>query len=273
MLCGGAAARAKPAAPIEIAYGSDARQRFDVYLPAHPQHAPIVVMVHGGGWVIGNKRLPQVVEHKVERWLPRGAIFVSVGYRLVPLAAAEPGITPLEQAGDVAQAIARVQQLAPGWGGDAERIVLMGHSAGAHLVALLSASPSTIARRAGARPWHGTVVLDSAALNLGDVMRLPHARLYDRAFGSDAAAWPAMSPTDALAADALPMLLVCSTRRADASCLQSNRFAARVRAQGVPASVLEEDLTHNEVNRQLGVDGPYTDAVERFFASIGIELH
>jgi arylformamidase len=267
-----APAQAARTKPIEVAYGSDARQRIDVYLPEQrgSAPAPIIVMVHGGAWVVGNKSLPYVVDNKIARWSPRGAIFVSVGYRLVPMVGTRD-VTPLDQADDVARAIAKVQALAPSWGGDPQRLVLMGHSAGAHLVALISAS-DTFARRAGAQPWRGTVVLDSAGLNLVGVMTLPHPRLYDRAFGSDPALWRAASPLDTFGAGALPMLVVCSTQRADRSCLQSSRFAAHAVEHGVRASVLEQDLSHGEVNAKLGLPGAYTDAVEAFFASVGVEL-
>ena len=246
----------------DIAYGSEARQRFDVYLPAHPRRAPIIVMVHGGAWMIGNKSLPQVVENKVAHWVAQGAILVSINYRLVPQ------VGPGEQADDVAHALAEVQALAPAWGGDPGRVVLMGHSAGAHLVALVGASPLR-AQHAGARPWLGTVVLDSAALNLTGLMRQPHARFYDRAFGTDPARWPGASPIDALAAGAPPMLLVCSTQRPDHSCAQSAAFAARANARGVRASVSEQDLSHGEINATLGLPGPETEAVDAFLASIG----
>jgi len=263
------AARSTPR-PAEVAYGSDARQRFDVYLPERADRAPIIVMVHGGAWVIGNKSLPQVVDNKIERWLPRGAIVVSVGYRLVPLTGARD-VTPLDQADDIARAVAKVQALAPSWGGDPQRIVLMGHSAGAHLVALVAASP-TFAQRAGALPWRGTVVLDSAGLNLVGVMRLPHPRFYDRAFGADPALWRAASPLETLTPGAAPMLVVCSSQRADASCLQSQRFVAHAVENGVRASVLEQDLSHGEINGKLGLPGTYTEAVERFFESVGVGL-
>jgi len=209
----------------DVAYGPELRQRFDVYLPKsvppRPRGAAIIVMVHGGAWRIGNKALPQVVENKVAHWTTagagQGAIFVSINYRLVPQ------VTPIEQADDVARAIAKVQALAESWGGDPDRVVLIGHSAGAHLVALVSASPA-FAQRAGAKPWRGTVVLDSAALNLNSLMRAPHARFYDRVFGSDPALWRAASPNDSLTAGGPPMLLVCSTQRADRSCEQSATF-------------------------------------------------
>jgi len=248
----------------DVAYGGDALQRFDVYLPESPPRAPmpVIVMVHGGAWMVGNKAMPQVVENKVTRWVTRGAVLVSVGYRLVPQ------VGPLDEADDVARALAAVQRLAPTWGADPERVVLMGHSAGAHLVALLDASP-TLAQRAGVRPWLGTVVLDSAALNLPALMGQPHARFYDRVFGKDPALWRAASPTDVLAAGAPPMLLVCSTQRVDASCLQSQRFAAHARSLGVRVSVSEQNLSHLQVNDTLGLPGSETDAVQAFFAAVG----
>lgn len=249
----------------DVAYGADARQRFDVYLPegALPAHAPVIVMVHGGAWMVGNKAMPQVVENKAARWVTRGTVLVSVNYRLVPQ------VGPLEQADDVARALAEVQRLAPAWGADPARVVLMGHSAGAHLVALLGASPVR-SQRVGARPWLGTVVLDSAALNLDALMRQPHARFYDRVFGKDPALWLAASPTEALSAGAPPMLLVCSTQRADGSCTQSQRFAAQANARGVRASVSEQDLSHGEINATLGLPGSETDAVQAFFDAIGL---
>lgn len=271
VLAGAGAAAAARSAPTEVAYGSDPRQRFDVYLPERADQAPIIVMVHGGAWVIGNKSLPRVVDNKLARWLPRGAIVVSVGYRLVPLAGARD-VTALDQADDIARAIAKVQALAPRWGGDPQRLVLMGHSAGAHLAALVAASP-TFAQRAGALPWRGTVVLDSAGLNLVGVMRLPHPRFYDRAFGADPALWRAASPLETLTPGAAPMLVVCSLQRADQSCLQSQRFVAHALASGVRAGVLEQDLSHGEINARLGLPGAYTDAVEQFFESVGIVLH
>ena len=247
----------------DIAYGPEVRQRFDLYLPPHPQHAPVIVMAHGGAWMIGNKALPQVVENKVAHWVTQGAIFVSINYRLVPQ------VTPVDQADDVARALAKVQSLAASWGGDPDRVVLMGHSAGAHLVALVGASPA-FAQRAGARPWLGTVVLDSAALNLATLMRAPHARFYDRVFGADPQAWAAASPADSLMAGGPPMLLICSTQRPDHSCAQSASFAAAANARGVRASVSPQNLSHGEVNADLGLPGAETEAVDAFLVSIGV---
>ena len=68
----------------DVAYGNDARQRFDVYLPAQAKEAPVIFMVHGGGWKRGDKAMRSVVDNKVARWVPAGFIVISVNYRLLP---------------------------------------------------------------------------------------------------------------------------------------------------------------------------------------------
>jgi acetyl esterase/lipase len=240
----------------DLIYGSQALQNFDVYLPPAPQDAPVIVMVHGGAWMLGDKAARAVVEAKVARWVPRGFVLVSVNYRLVPK------VTPLDQLRDLARALAAVQLRAPEWGGSRQRLVLMGHSAGAHLVALLAATPR-LALAEGVAPWAATVLLDSAALDLVSLMESPHPRFYDRVFGRDPQAWLAMSPYHQLKEAGVPVLAVCSTRRADA-CRQARAFVTGVGARGGRAQVLEQPLRHGEINALLGQDEAYTQAVESF---------
>ncbi len=218
-------------------------------------------MVHGGGWRIGDKANRSVVENKIAHWLPQGHVFVSVNNRLLPQA------DPMTQARDVAKALAAVQAHAVEWSADPSHIVLMGHSAGAHLVALLSARPRT-AYEQGAKAWLGTVLLDSAALDVERVMRGRHLRLYDEAFGASADDWRSASPIVQLTAAAPPLLLVCSTRRRDDPCGTAREFATKAGALSVKATVLPQDLTHAEVNRNLGLPGPYTDAVDAFLRGL-----
>lgn len=142
----------------------------------------------------------------------------------------------------------------------------MGHSAGAHLVALLAASPG-VAQQQGASPWLGTIALDSAALDVVQIMQSRHASFYDRAFGKDPAYWQAASPRHKLKAGAAPLLLVCSSRRDD-SCPQAQQFTAHASALGVQAQVLAQDLSHKGINEELGRPGAYTGAVEAFMASL-----
>lgn len=247
----------------DLAYGPHARQRMDVYVPhrattASP--APIILMVHGGAWRFGDKAMRRVVENKVKHWLPGGFIFVSTNYRLLPDTA------PLEQARDVARALASVQARAADWGGDPSRVVLMGHSAGAHLVALLTANPA-MAQALGARPWRGTVALDSAAMNVVPIMEGRHPRLYDRAFGPSAADWTAASPTLQLTPAAPPLLAVCSSRRKDA-CPQAEGLRDRAATLGTRVDVLPQDLSHSDINQRLGLPGDYTAAVDTFLRSL-----
>ncbi|MEP6565505.1 MAG: alpha/beta hydrolase fold domain-containing protein [Mesorhizobium sp.] len=246
----------------DLAYGPHAAQRMDVYLPAHPHDAPVLLMVHGGGWAVGDKAAAGVVANKVARWLPQGYIFISVNNRLLPDA------DPIEQADDVARALAAAESKARSWGGDPAKFVLIGHSAGAHLVALLAADPAITARN-GAGPWLGTITLDSAAFDIAQIMQGSHFRLYDRAFGSDPAFWRKASPTYRLSAAPAPMLLVCSSRRAN-SCPQARGFADKAIARRGRVTVLPVAMTHGEINKDLGLAGNYTQAVESFLRSLGL---
>src|SRR3569833_2858615 len=103
--------------------------------------------------------MPQKVLHKCAHYTGKGMVFVSTNYRLLPEA------DVLAQADDVCRALAFVQAQAAAWGGDGGRVVVIGHSAGAHLAALRSADPG-LAMRHGVQPWLGTIALDSAALDM-----------------------------------------------------------------------------------------------------------
>jgi arylformamidase len=244
----------------DVRYGDHAGETFDVYAPRGAHGAPVIFMVHGGGWRRGDKAARGVVQNKVAHWVPRGFVVVSVDYPMLP------ETPPLQQARDVAMALAAAQRDAPRWGGDPNRFVLLGHSAGAHLVSLISAEPA-LATSHGASPWLGTVALDSAAYDITTIMQAPHLRLYDVAFGPDPAAWAAVSPIVQLHAKIAPFLAVCSSRRAD-SCRQAEAFATKARSLGAHVDVLPEDMRHREINEALGEPSAYTTAVDRFLASL-----
>ena len=258
------ASRAAPAGTRvvrDVAYGPDAAQRFDVYVPAKPATGlaplPVVFFVHGGAWTFGDKTNSQVVEPKVAHWVAQGYIVISADYRMLP--------TPVaQQADDVAAAIAFAQSHAASWGGDPRRFILMGHSAGAHLVALISAGAHTAATP---QPWRGSVLLDSAALDVPALMNARHLGLYDRAFGADPVQWTAVSPMAQLASGTPPMLAVCSSRRRE-SCGRADRFAAKATGLGGQVRVLREDLTHLQINATLGAASDYTAQVDAFLQSV-----
>lgn len=247
----------------DIAYGSDALQKFDVYIPQKlTRNAPIVLYVHGGGWRQGDKTYEQMIVNKGAFFIAQGFIFISTNYRLLPSA------DPYTQAQDVAKALAMVQKRASLWGGDASKIVLMGHSAGAHLVALLTADP-TLAKAQGATPWRGTVALDSGTLNVPETMLLPHLPLFNDAFGkNNPIYWKKTSPQHQLSKAALPMMAVCSTER-PGPCPQAAQYARQAKGVGAPSvNVLEVAMSHKEINDQLGLSSAYTLAVGRYVSEL-----
>ncbi len=244
----------------DIPYGSDPKQRMDVYLAPQPKNSPILVMVHGGAWKIGDKKSDSVVENKVRRWNPQGVIVVSVNYRLLPQA------NPIVQADDVAHALAYVQSHAKQWGGDPRKIVLMGHSAGAHLVSLISADPT---RYPELSPWLATVSLDSAGMNIPALMGRHHYDFYDEAFGQDPSFWERASPYHRLSRGAPAMMLVCSTERPDKPCEELAGFVQKGRALGMKIEVLPQPKSHKEINEDLGLEGSYTNDVEMFLRLVG----
>lgn len=248
----------------EFAYGPDPAQRLDVYRPARAGAAPVVLFFHGGGWQRGDKAMPRMVAHKVPHFTGRhGAVFVSANYRMLPQA------DVLAQADDLARAIAFVQREAPAWGGDPARLAVIGHSAGAHLSALVTAD-AALAARHGAVPWRLTVALDSAALDMVQIMQRPHYAFYDPVFGDDPAYWRAASPLHRLAGPPVaPMLMVCAARRDD-SLAQAEAFAARANALGGQVRVLAVDLSHRELNESLGADPDYTAPLDEQLRRAGV---
>jgi len=131
---------AEPAAPgaTEQAYGPRPLQKLDLWRVQASRPAPLVIFVHGGGWKRGDKNNATGAA-KVTHLLGRGYAVASIDYDLVPDATVE------QQAADVALAVAWLRNHAAENGIDPKRIVLMGHSAGAHLVALVGTDPTYLA--------------------------------------------------------------------------------------------------------------------------------
>ena len=194
---------------------------------------------------------------KLAHWLPKGYAVVSSNYRMLP------ETMPLEQARDVARGVALAQRRAGEWNLDPARMVLMGHSAGAHLVALLGAEPHLLTE-AGAQPPLAVVSLDSGALDVPTLMgqrRVP--KLYHEAFGADPDYWRSVSPQQQLGRNGVPMLLVCASERGfpTSPCDEARKLAKRAEALRVPMLVQPEPLDHGEINRNLGLPSDYTQRV------------
>jgi acetyl esterase/lipase len=251
----------------DVAYGDEPLQKLDVFYAKqtgiHP--APIILMVHGGGWCIGDKGGPSVTANKVARWVRKGFVFVSVNYPMVG-----EGSNALAQANHIAKAAAFVQANAGKWGGDPGRLILMGHSAGAHLVSLVNAD-AAIREANGVRPVLGTVSLDAGAVDVVKQMPnvYPFLKLrYREAFGDREQEWIAASPYHQLDRTASPWLGVCSTQRKDDPCSQARAYADKSNGLGIRAAVLPEPKSHGAINKELGTPGSYTDGVEAFMAML-----
>ena len=235
-------------------------QSLDLYTPTRNDRcgpAPLVVWVHGGAFVIGDKA--NGMARKVSLFTREGWAVASLNYRLVGAPGAGPGegrYPAAEQ--DVASAIAFLRRSAGRYDLDAGRVVLLGHSAGAFLVSL----DSTDAR-----------FLRGAGLSLSDVdctasldttYDIPSQvaaggdseQMFRNAFGNDPAVWAAASPMRNVAAGkGIPDFLVV-TRGLPARVAQSEEFASRLRAASVPARVVRAaGLTHEEVNSSVGAPG------------------
>ncbi len=248
-----------------IAYGTEGREVMDLYTSDDNESGelrPVIMMVHGGAWKWGDKTGRYTVDNKVKYFLPRGYAFISINYPL-------ENVDPEEQVHSVGKALAYIQSNAAVLGTDPDRIVIMGHSAGAHLVALLTGR-TDVHSSEGILPWRGTVPLDGAMYDTASRMAVVHPKIYDEPFGTDPVLWELVSPYAQYKVPGAPILFTCSTQRPDKPCLQSNRFAKKIMSVGGRAEVLPVDGGHGQVNEFVGMSGVYTETIQTFLTSIGM---
>ena len=264
-----AVASSRPAAGAEYSYGPDRLQKLDFWRAPQASPAPLVVFVHGGAWQHGDKQ-SATGPHEVAHLAEKGYAYASINYRLVPAATVE------QQAADIASALAWLRANAARLGIDASRIVLMGHSAGAHLVALVGTDPHYLGD-AGMTlsAVRGVIALDGAAydapLQIRQARRFMSAS-YIAAFGSDPLRQQALSPTFHAAAPNAPAFLLIHINRADGKA-QSDALAAALANAGTAAEVFATDETglrgHRELNKSLGrPDFPATAVVDRWLSKV-----
>lgn len=242
------------------------RLSLDVYPVTTGCPAPVVVWVHGGGWQVGDKA--NQIRDKV-RWLhDLGYAVVSVNYRLTDPDDRDPVRYPTHAA-DVAAALAWVHQHIGRSGGDPDRVAVLGHSAGAQLVAAVATDPALL----GARDLTPSDLACVAPLDTEgfDVARMG-ARgipLYLAAFGTDPAVWAEASPLTHVAPHTgIPPHLVVA-RGAAPRRRVLDRYVTALRDAGVPVTVVDgTGLSHADVNRRIGTAGDdvMTPALAAFLA-------
>ena len=237
--------------PVEMEYGSDPLQRLDYWRPIE-NGSPLIVFVHGGSWTGGDKR-NATGEEKVGHFLQQGYAFASLNYRLVPASTVE------QQAQDVASALAFLITHADDLGFDAYRVVLMGHSAGAHLSALVGTDMRYLsAIGLGPESLSGIVLLDGAAYDVPRQIAEGPKFMQDaylRAFSAKPERQIALSPAYQAAAPNAPAFLILHVQRPDGTA-QSLELAEALRKAGAEADVHGFEGSglqgHLEINRRLG---------------------
>ena len=237
----------------DVAYASNPgtdpeRQSLDIYIREGLKDSPVILYVHGGGWVRGDKKRALF---KPAFLVPRGYLFASMNYRFHPEASLS------EMAQDVATAMVWLQRHAAKYGGDGSRIVLMGHSAGAHLVAVVG-SNQVFMEEAGASlsDISGVVAVDTAMLNVPARMKTARESQF-QVFGRAPEAWKKVSPWHHVeeGKGIPPFLLLISDGRA-VSREQAALLSSKLEEHGIEAHTHEgKGRAHTPLDTYLGVDG------------------
>jgi acetyl esterase/lipase len=253
----------EPKAHRDLAYAGtkNERQTLDLYAPAEGKDHPVVVWVHGGGWQAGDKK---DVDKKPQTFVDKGFVFVSVNYRLLP------DVTIKQMAQDVARAIRWTHDHARDYGGDPDTILVMGHSAGAQLAALVCTDQGYL-KAEGLSPAlvKGCVPVD------GDTYDVPlqiqtveqrRADIYKKKFG-DADSQKDLSPvTHAAKGKHIPPFLILHVADHPETKAQSQRLAKALQEAGVSAKAYPaEGKNHTTINADLGLhDDKPTEALFEF---------
>ena len=251
---------------IAYAEPKNERQTLDVYAVPKGKGQPIVLWVHGGGWRKGDR---SNVQKKPQAFVDKGFVFVAPNYRLAPQA------TVQEMAADIAKAIHWVHDHARDYGGDPNSIFVMGHSAGAHLAALVCTDDRYLkAEGLSLAILKGCVPVDVSVYDipkrLQDSGSAPPAA-FKEVFGKKEENHRDLSPVAHVAKGKHipPFLILHVADRADTKA-QSEWFADKLKAAGVPARVYAaEGKTHGTINADLGLpDDKPTKALFEFLDGV-----
>ncbi len=149
---------------------------------------PVIVYVHGGGWCKGDKS--NQIENKVNLFRSLGHIFVSVNYRLSPFPfdiSNNNRIKYPDHNVDIADALLWINDNISQYGGNKHKIVLLGHSAGAHLVALTGTNKRFLESKGlGLESIKGVAVIDTESFDIKEqIANGNNRKMYINVFGAD----------------------------------------------------------------------------------------
>jgi arylformamidase len=255
---------------IPYAEKADERQVLDVYSPQHAKDLPVVFWIHGGGWQTGDKTDVQV---KPQAFMDKGFVFVSTNYRLLP------SVDMATIVRDVAKSIRWVHDHIAEYGGDPKRLLIMGHSAGAQLAALictderyLKAEGLSLAITKGCVPVDGDTYDVPAIIETAEtrwrVHGLPPAKFGHREkFGNDPEKHRDFSAVTHVAKDkGIPPFLILHVAGHPDTTAQALRLGNALKDAGLPVTVFgAKETTHARINADLGkADDPATKTLFEF---------
>lgn len=259
----------------DIAYAEPRNERhlLDVYAPAAGSKLPVVVWVHGGGWMRGSK---DDMHHKPAAFVERGFVFVPVNYRFIPQVTMEVIVR------DVAKAIGWVYANIARYGGDPNRLFIMGHSAGAQLAALVSIDSRYIeAQGVPLSAIRGCVPVDGDTYDVPLQVATATARRkslgqprpkigHPEKFG-DLAKQRELSAVNHVAPNrGIPPFLLLHVADHTDTTAQAHRLWAALDQAGVPARLFgAEGTDHVKLDSNLGAPGdPATQALFEFTSGL-----
>ena len=244
----------------------DKLQSLDVYSPPEGKDHPVIVWIHGGGWSKGDKAS---LQQKPQAFVDKGFVLVSVNYRLVP------AVTVKDIMADLAKSVRWVYEHAAEHRGNPNALIIMGHSAGAHLAALLCTDDRYLkAADVPMTSLKGCVPLDVSAY---DIPKRIHdvddgiSKTFKTVFGADDDAQREVSPVHHIAKDKHipPFLLLHVASREDTKA-QAHWLAEKLHASSIAARVVAaEGKTHGTISSDLGgTDDPPTLELWKFLREV-----
>jgi len=259
-----------------IPYGPEKLQQLDVYMPKSCGQGgcPVVIWVHGGGWRMGDKNMGGA-ERLAQTWGSAGAILVAINYRL------SPAVTHPAHVQDVAASINWVKQHIVQYGGNSSRIFLLGHSAGAHLVALVATDPQylRVYNLHPATALAGVFPIDSASYNLTESINERHVgRMVSQAFGTNKEQLERASPLWLVKEnrrEKYPPFIIAAAGVRDNAVRQMRDLAFNLQRAGANANTLVVDYSrkgqlaaHMQIAKDLA--DPTSTMTKNLMAAVGL---
>jgi triacylglycerol lipase len=241
----------------DVPYGPHARQLLDIFtLDTADAVRPILLFIHGGAFTKGDRRIGNSPFHdNIAIWAARhGLIGVNMTYRLAP-----EYDWPAAQY-DIRQALEWLWKHASEWGGDANQIILMGHSAGAAHVAQYLAFPKFHTSHG---PAIGGAAMLSGIYDPSTAECNPPLRAY---FGDDALQYPEMSTLSGLALSDIPQLYAFAELDPDDFIKQAQQLGRSLRKSGRD-QVIYELKEHSHMSEIFAIntrDHSFTDVLSKF---------